>query len=484
MHRKLSDIITLTVAAVLGLPALQSCIYDNVPFNEPDDASVSIRVNTALAGGSRSVPASQSAEGSGESFTVLFWQRPEKLLEAVTADGDYSFWLAPYLASTAPKAVAEYSKLTYDTNHPYPAPETVRICATGYAPADLLDADKSRGYYRLNAVDYLSDGTATQKGRCDFLGCDAWNDVYWGSLLDPFAQERNKLYFRHLASKLVFYAERDRISMENKQFVRFVNITDIQMSLDGGDHWTPLHTPSSFEWTGWKDEAEPVEFTEAYKKVITTAQSHNAGVTSQPAAGYRTIASEEFSDAPGFIIQRRTVDGRPSVDRVPISGHAIDSCYVCNPYGADGKEQVGQPILLRMNIEAELSFDQSFPKSDKDGSTTDDLTFTRTWPGQTTRIYEVAADGSPDKTKAVTRFKPGKEYRIYLNFSRTGVNLVAREYPWDYGGIHYVGITGSDTKPKLSSSGRCAMSRCQDVKMCRQHIPTSHTSHTSPLPAK
>jgi len=446
MHRKLSEIITLTTTALLlGLPALQSCIYDNVP-PEADPAPASIRVNTMLAGGPWRSPSPLSAEGSGKNFTVLFWQRPEKLLEPPSANGDYSFWLAPYLASTAPKAVTEYTDLTFDTNYPYPVPETAELFATGYAPSDVLAPDATEGYHRIAFVEQLSDGqTKPRKGRYDFLGCDAWNEVYYGSQSSPFAQERNKLYFRHLASKLLFYAERDQASMENKQYVRFVEVTGIEMTTDDGASWTPLHTPVSFEWDALdKDNS----LTDAYTKVISAVRTLT-GVTTAPAAGYRTATSGPLPA--DFKILRRTPDGKPSVDRVPIAGHPIDSCYVCNPY-VDGTEQAAKPIRLRMNISAELSFDLTFPKSDKDGSTTDDLTFTRTWTGLETRIYEVNTDGTPDRTKEVTRFRPGREYRIYLNFSRTGVNLVARELPWDYGGIHYVGITGSDPKTESESA--------------------------------
>lgn len=452
-HRKLSDIITLTTATVTALLALQSCIYDNAPLADEgnditDTSAASIRVNTMLAGANQHMPQQpQSEDGSGESFTVLFWRNPENLINDVSTDGeytDYTFWLAPYLSAKAPKAVSEYKSLTFDTNYPYPMPEGIKIYATGYAPADVLAPDTAQGYRRLNAtVDATLPDGSTRKGHYDFLGCDAWNEVYYGSHYSPFAQERNRLYFRHLASKLVFYAKRDQASMENKQFVRFVEITDIKMSVDGGTTWLPLHTPSAFEWDRFPSDKE---FPDAYTKAITAVQKLT-GVTTTPAAGYKTIASEALPD--DYKIVRRTADGKDrSVDRVPIDGHTIDSCYICNRY-VDGTPQLGngKAIKLSMTITAELSFDQSFPKSDKDGSTTDDLTFTRIWADMMTDIHEVNVDGTANTSKPVTELKPGKEYRIYLNFSRTGVNLVARELPWNYGGIHYVGIIGSDPDP-------------------------------------
>ena len=55
----------------------------------------------------------------------------------------------------------------------------------------------------------------------------------------------------------------------------------------------------------------------------------------------------------------------------------IDSCYVCNLIDEDGSVKKGNPIQLKMDISAEMSFDPNFPMNDGSGSITDDLTFTR-----------------------------------------------------------------------------------------------------------
>lgn len=453
MHRKLSDIIKLTTAALLGLLALQSCIYDYAPDDAESDAPESIRINTMLAGSRNpreSTPVPTSEEGSGQSFMVLFWQREEFLIDPEQSS---SFWLAPYLASPAPKAVTEYAELTYDTNYPYPFQETTplyRLYATGYAPADVLKHDTNKGYNRLYVPAAPADGTdKLDRGRYDFLGCDAWNEVFQGCQNAPFAREVNKLIFHHLAAKLLFCADRDS-TMQNSQFVRNVEISNLRMSIDGGTTWTPLHTPSEFKWVVYS-ESDKNQFSKAYTEAIKAAQTLN-GVTTKPAAGYKTVASEPFSDATGFTLMRRTIDGGISLDRVPISGQRLDSCYVCNPY-VNGTEQTNLPIRLKMDISAaELSYDLSFPNADEDtetvkGNTNDNVTFTRSWPDvEVKAIYETKSDGTASEN-TITSFRPGREYRIYLHFNRTGVNLVAREHPWNIGGLHYIGIIGSDTKP-------------------------------------
>ena len=139
---------------------------------------------------------------------------------------------------------------------------------------------------------------------------------------------------------------------------------------------------------------------------------------------------------------------RNATDRVPIDGMDIDSCYVCNLIDEDGSVKKGNPIQLKMDISAEMSFDPNFPMNDGSGSITDDLTFTREWKGVTLDAIYGVTIGSNGEVQtmdtAIDEFKPGNEYRIYIHFHRTGVNLVARELPWNYGGIHYITIPGGD----------------------------------------
>ncbi len=410
----------LVPATLLTSLMLPSCVYDS---ETPDNASGSILVNTKIVDGSRSEVA---AEEGDNTFMVLLWNDYAHLESGSTAT-----WRAPYIAGHAPQPVPFYEHTVYDLRYPYPDASSY-IYATGYAPGLVLKPVQNGDYSRLVAT-----VSSVEKGRYDFLGCDLWPEVYRGSQSDPFAHDKNKLNFRHLGAKLMFYADRDRESMENKQFVRNVRITKLYMSTDGGANWIAMQTPLQFKWGGLTDG----DFTSAYNKTIDIVRSikgNEGAANTRPQAGYHVAATEDFAgDDAAFILQRN------AVDRVPIYGMKIDSCYVCNPIdAASGNPVVNQPIRLKMDITAELSFSFDFPKGDP--STTDDLTFTRTWPGvELGAIYEVNDKGEAT-TASVSRFKPGNEYRVYIHFSRTGVNLVALQLPWNYGGVHYITIPGGD----------------------------------------
>jgi len=422
MHSN-GHIIGIVSAALLAGALCASCASDGA--SDPQPAAASIRVNTLVADGTR------AAAGNGDNtFMVLFWQQTAHLESA----GKASAWLAPYLAGHAPQPVAFYKNSAFDTHFPYPLPEDSYLHATGFAPGNVLTPAAEDGFRRLDAT-----VGSPEKGRYDFLGCDFWDDVFRGSLKDPFAQDKNKLYFRHLAAKLVFYADRDRETMENKQFVRNVQIKNLRMSIDGGRTWTPMFTPSAFEW----NELSGTDFTESYANAIAAVKliEGNESVTaeSRPAAGYKATEAEPFAGAGSdFVLQRS------DTDRVPIDGMVIDSCYVCNPM-AQGKIQTDEPIRLKMDISAEMSFDPNFPKNDTDGSSSD-LTFIRKWTDmEIGAIYQVEIDAAgavQETTQPIGMFKPGCEYRIYIHFHRTGVDLAAQELEWNYSGPHYIEIKG------------------------------------------
>jgi len=422
--KRIDHIIGIASAALLAGSLPASCVYDD--GNDPQPAT--IRVNTIAVDGARAA----SEAGGDNTFMVLFWQLTAHL---ETAD-DAETWRVPYLAGHAPQPVAFYKNSAFDTHFPYPGPEDAYLHATGYAPGNVLKPDAGEGYRRLAAT--VGD---PEKGRYDFLGCDYWKGVFRGSLKDPFAQDKNKLYFRHLAAKLVFYADRDKETMENKQYVRNVRIENLRMSIDGGRTWTEMYTPSAFEWKVLSPEAD---FTESYRKTIATVQGipgNEGAADSGPAAGYKASEAEPFAgEGSDFVLQKG------NADRVPIDGMVIDSCYVCNPM-ADGAPRTDRPIRLKMDICAEMSFDPNFPKSG-DGQSADALTFTRKWTGvELGAIYrvELGADGKAAETQQpVELFKAGSEYRIYIHFHRTGVNLAARELPWSFGGPHYIVIPGGD----------------------------------------
>jgi len=415
--------IWVIATAFIAAMSLTSCIYDY----EADPAeSDNIRINAMTVGGSRA-----ASEAQDEGFAVLFWMEDDM---TGLKDPDREFPL-PYLYKEAHQPVDFYSRTVYDTGYPYPSPETTMLYATGYAPASALQSDDN--FRTLTVAD-----DDPKKGRHDLLGCDLWPEVYKGSLNDPFAMDKNKLFFRHLAAKLVFYADRDKKTMENKQYVRNVQVSKLYMSTDGGKNWTAMHTPSQFRWS----RLEPGDFTTSYKKTIAAVKTTegNEGVSANPECGYLVSASHPFGDDENFVLSRN------ASDRVPVSGTHIDSCYVCNPV-EKGTVTVGTPIRLKMDISAEMSFKPDFPKADSgdDPSTTDDLTFTRTWKDvPLDAIYQVNEKGEAvmenGKKTEVKEFKAGNEYHIYIHFYRTGVNLTAIEMPWNPGGVHYITISGGD----------------------------------------
>ncbi len=417
MKRKYHTI-TVVSAAVFAVSAFASCIYDDESAPADTDQTIGVNVAEVSSGSGHRV-----GENSDNKFEVVFWLDEHTAKLGNPADGDAI--TAPYLAREAPQPVSYYNQSVYDTGYPYPYPEETKVYATGYAPSNFLSA--SDNYTKLT-VDFK--GEKNQKiGRYDFLGCDFWREVYKGSQEDPFAQEKNRLYFRHLAAKLVFYADRDKVSMENKQFVRDVQIKNLEMKV-GDREWIPMHTPSEFAWSKLEDK----DFTASYEKTITEikALAGNAGVTSRPSSGYKILNSEPFTGIDNYVLKRSS-----SADRVPISGMVIDSCFVCN-HIVDGVPATGK-IQLRMDISAQLSFDIEFPNNNG-------ITFTHEWTGVILgAINEMEPDGNgvmKPTDAPVDEFKPGNEYRVYIHFNRTGVNLVGEELPWNPGGVHYITIDG------------------------------------------
>jgi len=425
--KRIYNIIRVAPTTLIAGLLLSSCIYDNGEDTAPDGETIC--VNTLAVDGTRTASVPEENDGT---FMVLFWENKDFLENPSTAGQ----WPLPYLASHAPQPVPFYEHSVFDTRYPYPD-LTTYIYATGYAPGRVLEPDDAEGYRKLTST---VDGL--EKARYDFLGCDVWSDIYKGSEEDPFAHDKNKLHFRHLAAKLLFYADRDKTTMENKQYVRNVRVTNLHMSVDGGKTYTSMFTPKAFEWK----ELEEADFTTSYKKTIESVKhiEGNTGVSpgSKPNAGYKAISSTPFAgDDSSFELQKG------AIDRVPIDGMRIDSVYVCNEIkdGVVVKSET-ENIRLRMDISAEMSFDPNFPLKDDTGSTTDDLTFTRTWKNVPLEaIYQIDGEGNITETK-IHEFKPGNEYRVYIHFFRTGVNLTAIELPWDIGGVHYITIPGGNPK--------------------------------------
>jgi len=425
------DIIKVIPAMVCLLSA-SSCADSDNGGDNPELRMSRIVVNTMAVGVPDDVSAIAGGTTGDDTFTLLLWRETYHLDPLSGYDGE---WIPPYLSVHAPQSVISYRNSVFDTNYNYPAPSDTYLYATGYAPATVLKPDNTDGYSNYRKLVLQADAPA--KGRYDFMSCDMWNEVYRGSLSDPFSQDKNKLYFRHLAAKLIFYADRERETMENKQFVRNVQIRNLYMSIDNGKSWESMYTPGEFTWKELVSDDITSSYRKVINKVLATAGNANAAGTA-PRAGYKATASEAFAGGDGsFVLERK------ATDRVPIDGMYIDSCYVCNPIGADGKPIIGDPIRLKMDISAEMSFDRNFPKPDGE-SVTDDMTFTRVWTNvELPSIYKVNESGVPQST-TISQFLPGNEYRIFIHFSRTGVYLVARELPWNVAGSHYITISGGD----------------------------------------
>ena len=187
-----------------------------------------------------------------------------------------------------------------------------------------------------------------------------------------------------------------------------------------------MYTPHTFEW---KNLAE-TDFTESYKKTIAAVrliEGNESAARTGTKAGYKVVAAEEFAgEDSDYVLQRN------ATDRVPIDGMDIDSCYVCNLIEEDGSVKKGNPIQLKMDISAEMSFDPNFPMNDGSGSITDDLTFTREWKGVTLDAIYGVTIGSNGEVQtmdtAIDEFKPGNEYRIYIHFHRRSSTEIGRAH--------------------------------------------------------
>ncbi len=467
MMKRIDPIIRIAAAMLLAGALLASCSDKGEEGAEyPAD---SIRVNTLAVGSSR-VP---KTDVEDHTFMVLLWLDPKHLELDPSADaGAWSSTSSSfYLAGQAPQPVAFYERSVYDLRYPYPRDsELTRLYATGYSPGSKL-GPKDGHDYRTLVVDAELLGTGPSEGstsnpihahlgRYDYMGCDVWKEVYFGSRADPFAQDRNRLYFRHLAAKLLVFADRDKESMENKQFVRNVQVTNLYMSIDGGATWTSMFTPSEFQWQTLGDDDFTAAYTETIAAVKAIPANGSVPADSRPKAGYKTVKAAPFAgDDSSFRLERKTYG-----DRVPIYGMFIDSCFVCNPFNNEtgAVQPATQAIKLKMDITAQLSFDPNFPEptggTAGDGTTGDDqaspnLTFTRTWEGMITTIKEVDPATGNETVNPVTVFEPGCEYRIYIHFYRTGVDLVARKLPWDSGGSHYIPIPGGDGSDQGGEAG-------------------------------
>lgn len=476
--KRIAHILISAAAAILTGTALPSCIYDD--GYDTHELPDNIHINTGTLDNAIAIAADPY-----NTFRLLFWMEGEKNTDHLATPSGDPWKTLPYLSVGAPQAVPFYTSSVFDTGYPYPYPDNSLLYATGFAPDGILSPaentdgnppsaddinNKNFSYHKLKAA--KTDGSelsGAELSHIDFLTCDYWPEVYRGSKVDPFAQPKNKLYFRHLAAKLVFIAIRDP-QMENRQHVRNIKIKNLQMSTDGAS-WGDMWAPCTFEWQALR----PDDFSATYNSIIgkiTAIPGNGQARDTKPLAGYKATAAKPFAGKPGDGTTGDYVLERGDNDRVPIDGQKIDSCYVCNPFPENTPTPAapGGNIRLKMDIYAELSYDPNYSKPDYPteetkpdgstttipGSTTDNLTFDKEWLGQVTEIKEViiGADGKPQVSdNKVAEFKAGREYRIYVKFYRTGVSIVAREMPWNYGGIHYITFQGGDQTSSSETSG-------------------------------
>ncbi len=439
--KPIDHIIRILFSAIPAVISLPSCSGDGNGMDSPDPLTGTIKINTVAVGGSRTV--SNEVSDFDDTFMILLWNSDAAFLEIdATDETQYDI---PYHRSISPQPVMFYTRSTYDTRYPY-LPNNKILYATGYAPGNMLEPKLPKDNNTHNYKILKSKVPENQRGRYDFLSCDFWKEVYRGAQDDPFSQDKNKLYFRHLAAKLTFYADRDKETMENKQYVRNVQITKLQMKIGDGE-WETMYTPNEFSW---ERLTYPGDFTKAYLAAINAAKNIKGNEDAQstyPTFGYKTKSAIGFAGADDskFVLKK------PTVDRVPITGMDIDSCYVCNPIGTDGKVRTGK-IQLRMDISADMSYHPGFPRPEGDDHDTNDLTFTRKWEGVTVSEIKELDEAGNATANNVIEFKPGHEYRIYIHFFRSGIHLVAKEMPWNEGGLHYVTIPGSDPNPDTNTT--------------------------------
>lgn len=303
-----------------------------------------------------------------------------------------------YLLS-APEDVDTYSSALYDTGKKYPA-DGSSLYAAGYAPTGMLKPDN--GNHATLRVDYGGEEYDFLAGSIDFLGCDA-NPAYCGSSGDPFGQPTNVLKFRHLTSKITFYAYRSA-EMENKQYVRNVAITGLQMQYQSTDEFFKLHTPTEFTWSAPEKTSDDDE----------AGQKH---------WGYK-ITDSKVNPNTSWIESGKTDGLLVGEERATI----LSSIYACDPYPHTVNDN--DQLVLQMTVWAELSPDPAFPE---------EISKDKTWENMTVGIMEFKnnkATGNP-----VRNFRPGHEYKVYLQFKPTGVFLQGVGLPWIEEGPHYVPIT-------------------------------------------
>lgn len=195
-----------------ALALLTSCI-DKTAVQEEGERSIMLRTMTKASG---------MVSDAEQTPVFLFWLDPDHE-KFGTED------ILPYFASRPDGTVDDYKTTPYDTGYPYPDNTTVH--ANGYCPS-LLTVDEGDGikpYTSLSVPESLLGS----------LDITATEGFVHGSAENPFeADDAQTMVFRHLQSKVNFYAKLGEIPAE--KYFRAVNIT-----VPGKDIFT-----SRITWTG------------------------------------------------------------------------------------------------------------------------------------------------------------------------------------------------------------------------------------------
>jgi len=355
-------------------------------------------------GGGETIRFNSRTLGMGDQLVpILFFWEEEVYHEFNSNLSGGNLYQSPYLMVHPSRNIDFYrfDSTYYDTQTEYPLNSV--LYATGFAPviSPRMDNGGKEDFHELFLFpenEVSNPESRKQIGKTDFLSCDG-KEKHKGSREDPFGVSQAKeLEFRHLTSKIVFIAQRDS-EMGGKEYIKEVSVSDVSVMVEGKER--RLHGPWHFKWSR-RDENE---------------------------YGYEPVATLEMDD-------ERVFEDQYSDMLMLNREHRFDSCYVCNPY-MDGKPDTWTGgIRLKMTVEATHSFYVNFEKKER-----------RKWENQEVGIYQVDEETGQPTDILIENFEPGKEYRIYLNFYRLGVNLVAQEVDWDEGGLHYVPVTPLSSKP-------------------------------------
>ena len=180
-----------------ALALLTSCI-DKTAVQEEGERSIMLRTMTKASG---------MVSDAEQTPVFMFWLDPDHE-KFGTED------ILPYFASRPDGVVDDYKTIPYDTGYPYP--ENTMVYANGYCPS-LLTVDEGDGIRPYTSL-------SVPESFYGILDITATEGFVHGSAASPFeADDAQTMVFRHLQSKVNFYAKLGDIPAE--RFFRGVSIT-------------------------------------------------------------------------------------------------------------------------------------------------------------------------------------------------------------------------------------------------------------------